>query len=428
MSPAWSVWRSGLNLQRALIGGAFFIVWAFCASELLAAPPGISGDSRMGLLYALTHLHPAAYLILFLIVVLAVVNLVFQGHLSSATWPFSSLPPLFGSGYRSSSAASRTNRRRPRDPMAPARGNTPGAPVPVVSRELLDDGVLSVRRKSAEREHPSPSSTPTPLEGMNHPLPDFASRIRPSGSSQKVAETKAPKEVVPPDFKFSSAVDLPSREEMERRQKEQLVVSGTVVGSDGAGIADVLVFLSDNEGNRVGQSCRSSKETGEFKVLANEPGQYVLSGYKRGLIMESSDPLLLPNESGRLEGYSFCMIPEGCVIQGKVVIADSETMPGGLEVRCSCTGKNFSRAAVTDSVAGFRITGMPMTSECVVEVRNKDGVLLGASETFDTARKREIHMNVTVGPRGDSSETASEDPEPRQPSNKTTPQPASQIQ
>ncbi len=75
------------------------------------------------------------------------------------------------------------------------------------------------------------------------------------------------------EFKFASAVDVPTAEELMRREKEQMVVSGAVTDASGKGMGSVIVYLTDLEGNRVGQSCRSAPETGEFKVLINEPGK-----------------------------------------------------------------------------------------------------------------------------------------------------------
>lgn len=388
--------RTRVDIGNAVMSGSASFMASLFASELFAGPEKLSSDSQTGLLYTITHLHPAAYFILFLIAVLSAMNLFLQGRISGGSSVFSSIRLIFGWGQKRDRETFWLKGPVGPKPSAPSRRKTTGTPVPGISRDLLEEGVVSVRRKVKDASSATTSSIPTPLEGMNHPLPDFASKVEDRSGSPRVPEIKLQKEAAPADFKFSSAVDLPSREEMERREKEQLVVSGSVVAPDGKGIPDVLVFLTDEEGNRVGQSCRSMQETGEFKVLANEPGKYVLSGYKRGLLMESSNPLHLPIESGRLEGHGFCMIPEGCVVHGKIAVEAPETVPEGLEVRCVCAEKGSARSTVTDSVAGFRITGAPMNSQCILEVWNKDGYLLASSEAFDTARKREIHLDLTL--------------------------------
>jgi len=315
--------------------------------------------------------------------------------MSGGTSAFSRIRLLFSRGQRLS-ATSRVRGPLSRETATLTRRKTSCTPVSEISKELLENGVVSVPRRVQEVDGAAVSNIPTPLEGTNHPLPDFAAKFEARSGSPRKSETRSQKEASASDFKFSSAIDLLSREEMERREKDQFVVSGSVVGPDGEGIPDVLVFLTDVEGNRVGQSCRSIPETGEFKVLANEPGKYVLNGHKRGLIVESSDPLVLPIESGRLDGYSFCMIPEGCVVHGKVAIEAPETGHGGLEVRCVCSENSFYRAGTTDSVGAFRVTGVPINSQCVVEVWDKDGNLLASSEAFDTARKKEIHLDLTI--------------------------------
>ena len=393
--------RAGMTARAAAVAGAVFFGWSFFASQLFAGTGRIPAENGTGLLYALTHLHPAAYFILFLVVVLSVVNLFFQGYLSIVARPFSGIQLLLDRAQERPPAASQVKGPRVRESSAVCGAKLHKAPASGISKENLHDGVLSVRRAVKVDGADSALSTPTPVEGINHPLPDFAPKVQAQSGFPRTPQTKVQLEAPPHDFKFSSAVDLPSREEMERREREQLVVSGSVTGTDGNGIPSVLVFLTDQEGNRVGQSCRSTPETGEFKVLVNEPGKYTLTGYKRGFIMESSEPLVLPIESGKVEGYSFRMIPEGCAIHGRVVIEAPGVAPGDLEVRCLCAAKDFSRSSRTDSVAGFRISGVPVNSQCVLEVWDKDSNFLAASDAFETARKKELHLDVAVGAKDD---------------------------
>jgi len=209
------------------------------------------------------------------------------------------------------------------------------------------------------------------------------------------------------EFKFSSAVDVPSREEVERREKTQLVVSGAVHGPDGKGMSSVIVYLTDTTGNRVGQSCRSMPETGEFKVLIGEPGQYVLRGYKRGFVMEVSEPVLLPIESGKIEGYNFRMIPEGCLVSGKLVASDTGEELAGYEVTCACATSESVRTAITDSTGQFRIQGVPAKLECYLEISDHDGNLLMRSSPFQTVQKKEHYVEIRIPRTQEASDSAS---------------------
>jgi len=242
----------------------------------------------------------------------------------------------------------------------------------------------------------STADRPTPLDGVNHPLPSFSHTA--SSSNDMAGETERPlrKKAPSTQFKFTSAVDLPSPEEMERREREKLVVSGTVRGLEGKGISSVMVFLTDQEGNRVGQSCRSIPETGEFKVQVNEPGHYVIQGYKRGFIMESEGPLNLPIESGKIDGYVLRMIPEGCMVHGKVVFSGNAPETTGIEVRCINERGTLTRSDKLNSSGAFKIYGAPFDSQCFLEVRASAGELLAASESFATGRKREIYHEIVI--------------------------------
>jgi hypothetical protein len=189
---------------------------------------------------------------------------------------------------------------------------------------------------------------------------------------------------------------LPSAEELERREREKLVVSGTVKGVDGKGIASVLVYLTDEGGNRLGQSCRSLPDTGEFKVQINEPGRYVLNAYKRGLTMEDPVPPVLPVESGKIEGYSLQMIPEGCLVHGTVLTEEGGEPAEGLKVTCVRKGGDFSRSEPIGPGGEFRFFGVPHDSEYVLEVTGPDGGLLSTSAPIETSRRREVSCEIQV--------------------------------
>jgi hypothetical protein len=200
------------------------------------------------------------------------------------------------------------------------------------------------------------------------------------------------------DFRFSAAVDLPSTEEQERREKEQLVVTGTVTGPDGKGISSVIVYLTDEQGNRIGQSGRSLAETGEFKVLVNEPGRCFLNAYKRGYILEVPELKILPVESGKIEGYELKMLPEGCVVYGTLFRdPDGAALPG-VEVTCVSRTGEFSRSTVTDADGRFKISAIPVNSECHLEILSAEGKVIGLSPAFETVQKKEIFQDLRISP------------------------------
>jgi len=262
--------------------------------------------------------------------------------------------------------------------------------------EPPEASIIAVRRVPRTSAEGTYSELPTPLEGVNHPLPEFDSQEAFERGEPRLAGSKREKRASTSQFKFSSTVDVPSQEEIERREKEQLLVSGSVRGIDGKGMASVIVFLTDEEGNRVGQSCRSLPETGEFRVLANEPGKYALNGYKRGFVMEKSEPMVLPIESGKIDGYNFKMIPEGCLVQGRVVFEAGGATFNGLHVKCICGNENVSRYTETGASGQFRITGVPYNSTCFIEVTDESRSLLFRSETFDTSQKKELYKEIKI--------------------------------
>ncbi|MDQ7782795.1 MAG: carboxypeptidase-like regulatory domain-containing protein [Desulfomonilaceae bacterium] len=360
------------------------------AADLWAGPP-MPGEEPTGLFHTITHLHPAAYVLLFLVFVLSVINLVFQFGVSNFMRPVASLfsfvrrdfevagtlPVL--RGLKRSRIGSSVQKC---DPQAGStRVDSDGAAI------SMGIPVKPVRQTSAP-------VVPTPLEGVNHALPKFTEpwshqsgtpRVRGPQPDQRASE-----------FRFSSAVDVPTPEEVERRERTQLVVTGSVLGPDGKGIPSVIVYLTDDEGNRVGQSCRTMPETGEFKVLTGEPGTYRISGYKRGFVLEGSEAPRIPIESGRIEGFNFRMIPEGCGISGRVVRDESgEGLPKH-DVTCVCAVLNYTRSVQTAADGQFRMNGIPVNSECFLEVRGEDGGLLAATDTFQTVQKKEMYIEIKI--------------------------------
>jgi hypothetical protein len=404
---------SGWRCKIATPLAAWFplILFSACSflPDLCEGASTIPGEGQHGFFFAVTHLHPVVYLILFLIAVLSVINLVAQGWVPLRVWQFSRIDtfaPKMGRKGAHGSPGQGLERSRPGSSGKPTLGkasrNSPG-------QAGRDEGIVGVRRVAKGSDPGTAVNIPTPMEGINHSLPQFTATGTAQTGTPRILEREPDQKPPAQEFKFSSAVDLLSHEEMERREKEQLLVSGTVKGPDGHGIASVMVYLTDEAGNRVGQSSRSARDTGEFKVLVNEPGRYALTGYKRGFIMESSEPLILPIESGKIEGFNFRMMPEGCLLHGRVLVEGETTGAPDLEVKCICPDGAFSRSDRSDPAGEFRISGVPLASKCFIEVYGIDGAVLARSAPFETLHKKEVYRKITIPPHPSSQEAPSVD-------------------
>ncbi len=407
-----SGWR--LKIVTPLVAWFPLILFSACSllPDLCEGAATIPGEGQHGLFYAVTHLHPVVYLILFLIAVLSVINLVVQGWVPLRVWQFSRIDtfsPKMGRKGAHGSPGQGLERARPGSSGKPTSGKA-GRNQPSQAGRV--DGIIGVRRVAKGSDPGTARNIPTPMEGVNHSLPQFTAAGEAQTGTPRILERETDQKPPSQEFKFSSAVDLLSQEEMERREKDQLVVSGTVKGPDGHGIASVMVYLTDPAGNRVGQSSRSARDTGEFKVLVNEPGRYTLTGYKRGFIMESSEPVILPIESGKIEGFNFRMMPEGCLVHGRVLVEGETAGAPDLEVTCICGDGAFSRSDRTDPAGEFRISGVPLASKCFIEAYGIDGEVLARSAPFETLHKKEVYRKIAIPPLPSSQKTSSVDLEP----------------
>ncbi|MBI5569825.1 MAG: hypothetical protein HY914_07770 [Desulfomonile tiedjei] len=351
------------------------------------APPPVETVPG-GFFYTVTHLHAIVYLGLFVVFVSSVANLVLQGWLFRGDRSLVSLFSPFGRSEGLSVRVPRTRglKRQGRD--ASAAGH--GAP------EMMQSGILAVRRAETGAEAAGTEQEPTPLDGVDHPMPKFTSRVPAQTGAPRMVDSQPEQRGASQDFRFMAAVDVPSREEMDRREKLQVVVRGSVIGPDGQGIPSVIVYLSDEHGNRLGQSCRTQPDTGEFKVSVHEPGRYLVNAYKRGYILESHDPMVLPIESGKIEGFNIRMLPEGCTVDGRVSAEQDGTPVAGVEVRCLCRAGGFVRSAITDPEGNFAISGIPVNSVCHLELLGEGGGVLTRSEPFETVQKKAIHRSLTL--------------------------------
>ncbi len=369
---------------------------ALFASGLAAGAGALPHESHVGFFYKITHLHPVLYLILFIIFVLSVVNIIYQSRISEP-------------GRVSQQRAGRGNRERRTRPGAgrirvgARKPDALGVDIAgqlaerlPLTEEMAESGVVSLSRIST-RTSAAAVSEPTPLDGINHPLPTLGARFRAESLAVEKPDAADDERSPSRPFRFTSAVELPSKEDAEKREKEKLVVAGAVRDLDGKGISSVLVYLTDAGGNRVGQSCRTIPETGEFKVQVNKPGQYYLHGYKRGLMVDRAKPEPLPMEAGRIDGYSLIMVPEGCVVHGSLLLEPAKGIPSGLVVRCFVKERDdLSLSGAVDSEAAFRIVGVPTESACRLEVRDSGGELLATTQPFEIGRESEFRHDITI--------------------------------
>lgn len=394
---------------------ANFIIYScitsVCPGSVCAAQ-SIPGESGATWFFHLTHLPLMVYAILFLILVLSVVNLWFHawhslGHVGPhSLWD--SLKDMWQGTLYSGFA----NRFRNSSPRLRNKGQIPYASFRVGSEAVVVSEVVGAPRlSSSPRTSRNQDSMPTPLDGIDHPLPQFRDSVSGGLDHQEKPDTTRERDEKPVSFKFSSAVDIPSREEIDRRDKTQLVVSGFVMGPNGKGLPSVLVFLTDLEGNRVGQSCRTAPETGEYKVLVNEPGKYVLRAYKRGMMMESGEELSLPLESGKIEGLNFVMIPDGCVVKGRIRLADSLGSVSPMVVRCQSRLGDYTGESISDADGNFSIVGVPPNCECYLEIVDASGKRLHVTDHFETVQKNRIEIEIQLPNHVSDSSRVSQTPQ-----------------
>lgn len=377
-----------------------FLVWflliGFQQPLALAGAP-IQADRDMSLLYFITHLHPTIYLILFGVFLLSMVNLAVQTRL--VFWLKSAVNGRFGGNVsRDSSELSGfigriSRKKRPGNFRKTIRGPESYR----MSKEPLQDGIVSVRPSSSLTGENPEEIIPTPLDGQNHTLPDFDLSSKPKNQSKR-AKSSDPEngKTTLKEFKFSSAVDLPSVEEIERREKEKIVVTGRVIDPSNNGLATAVVYLLDRDGNKMGQSCRTNSESGAYRVQANEGGAHSINVYKRGYVMNSDGPIKLPARNGKVEGFDVHMLPEGCLIHGKVSSKIGQLPLEGLTVKCECRSEQYKFSSTTNSKGLFQALGAPLNSKCVLQVLSPEGTVLLDSQPFETVQKKQIFMDLRV--------------------------------
>ena len=139
---------SGMHL--CLIFLSAMILLTFSSSSTYANDKVLPGEEKVALFYVVTHLHPAIYVILFGVVILAVLNLSYQYRFSFLLSP---------GEFNTSTSNTMLSTAMP-------AGISAGQ-VPRVSALLL-----------------------TPLDGINHSLPNFSKSICPHPQSKDHFESK----------------------------------------------------------------------------------------------------------------------------------------------------------------------------------------------------------------------------------------------
>ena len=197
-------------------------------------------------------------------------------------------------------------------------------------------------------------------------------------------------------FKPYPAVDLMSREEKERREAEPLAVSGSITDSEGRGLGSVILYLTDEAGNRQGQSFRSRPGTGDYWLFASRPGKYTLHAYKRGYVVEDPEPVKLTIQNSKIDGFNLRMVAEECTVQGRVLDGVYGNPAADMEVRCVCKSSGRASSCRTDESGKFFMTGVPVNSECELEVWGANNTVLARSEFFETVPKGQIQRDIII--------------------------------
>lgn len=382
---------------------AFLIVGALLCGLLFSvcfsANVPIPGKERAGLFYAITHLPLFAYGILFLIFCLSAINLLLNIKLGR-DWPTRLLGLLHEKGitiHRVGSVSRMPGYRHGSREQGTHKKTT----------RPQNNGVISVR-KISEEGYQSSLFPPNPLDGTNHRLPKFGPISEQRSVEVPSIEKDEPESSTVREFRLSSAVNVPSQEELERREKQWLVVSGSVIGPDGKPLESAVIYLTDVDGNKIGQSCHSNAESGFFKVLVHEAGTYQLHAYKRGYAMADDKPTSVPVQSGRVDGFVVNLVSQSCLIQGRAILEDVNSPLPDLEIKCICRSEGFVGTTRTDRGGNFSLSNVPMNSECYLEAIDQSGTILVKTNRFETGQKqlyKDIRISVVQsGPDDDSSE------------------------
>jgi hypothetical protein len=372
------------------------LVWVIAWPSAGLAQDLAPGEENIGILYYMTHLHPAAYFILFLIFLLSVANLYYQ-----YVTPGGVLHP---EPY--SEEEDRDDDSQGMDALENSDLEyDQGAYARLDSLEMPAETVVAVRKFSPEEADGPGDNFPTPLEGVDHPLPAFSetqASIAPAqGEPPKDEPQTAPRVddgSFQPQFVFTSMASLDLDEESLVENEEELRVTGFVIGPDDEPVPGVLVFLINEEGKRIGQSSRSQPGAGAFSAMAQEPGNYRLNAHKRGMRLVDRGPIDLAQTSGVIEDVVLRMVEEGCHVKGRIiknVETDLDSLVR-LQITCKVAGAGFVRTVRPAQDGSYSIPGTPESDSCVLELRDQAGNVITSTDPFETIDGGEVNLEFEL--------------------------------
>jgi hypothetical protein len=369
-----------------------------CALILTLAVPGAGlsqdlapGEENIGLFYYMTHLHPVAYFILFLIFLLSVANLYYQ-YVTPG-----------GALYEGPHSGTHGNQE--------SAGEEPGFEEDEYDYDqgsysdfkALDqpaETIVAVRKIAPEEAMTGDQNVPTPLEGVDHPLPSFPGPPQQPLDNEVEAENEADVDdgTFKPQFIFSSMISPKAAMSPSQTPQEELRVQGFVISPNDEPIAGALVFLIDEQGKRIGQSSRSQPNSGEFTAIAQEPGNYRINAHKRGMRLAHRKPIDLNQRSGEINDLYVRMVEEGCQIKGRIIKSADTDLDAmvKLQVRCKTSETGFTRTVRPSRDGVYSIPAVPESDSCILELRDESGNLITQTDPFETIDGGEVNLEFEL--------------------------------
>jgi len=125
--------------------------------------------------------------------------------------------------------------------------------------------------------------------------------------------------------------------------------------------------------------------------------------------MADDKPTPVPVQSGRVDGLVVNLVSQGCLIQGRAILEDGNSPLPDLEIKCICKSEGFVGTSRTDDGGNFRLSNVPMNSECYLEAIDQSGNILAKTNGFETVQKKQLYKDIRIsvvqsGPDNDSSE------------------------
>jgi hypothetical protein len=125
--------------------------------------------------------------------------------------------------------------------------------------------------------------------------------------------------------------------------------------------------------------------------------------------MAGDRPISVPVESGRIEGLVINLVTQGCLVQGRVILEDGAVPLPNIQVKCICKSEGFVGTCSTDEVGYFRLSNVPINSECFLEAIDLSGNTLAKTEVFETVQKKQLYKDIKIPMvQADSSNGSSE--------------------